>query len=572
MWWIVDQQRLRDERLAIEALEADWFQSPEWDVKIGDDLSLELTFEIVLPRGRFPLRLKYHSTFPASPPSVRPLDGETSLSSHQYGAGGDLCLDIRNDNWTPDVTGADMIESARRLLEIETPTEEGDTVTAPSAHDYPLEMGLRSKSARFYIEPLSRIALMADDLNHAKIEIGLDYKSGTSSVAHVLSIGNGEDGLKPATPETLRRTCWIIDGYVIVSELGFSDIEKLKTKADLQATLGSKSNALDTDKSVSFIVRSKENLLTLVVATPDADDLLTFETVYAPIEQNRSGSALMKVAGKRIGIVGLGSIGAKVAISLARSGFKDFDLVDPDILHVGNLERHEGDWRDVGQHKADLCEHRMHLLNNHIKVRRWRSAIGAQVSSQEAANVSQALAACDLLIDASGNPDVFNHLAGHVIRHNRDLVWGSVYAGGVGGEIGRARLGKDPSPYDVRGAINGYYETAESPAPIAEGRGYDGSVGEGTPLVATDSDVERIAAHVTALAIDTLLGTEPSVYDEHAYLVGFQRAWLFDGPFDTHPILADAPIRHRLSPPEGPGVESDFIGAVIKKALDEAEN
>ncbi|MEI2768746.1 MAG: ThiF family adenylyltransferase, partial [Nitrosomonas sp.] len=49
----------------------------------------------------------------------------------------------------------------------------------------------------------------------------------------------------------------------------------------------------------------------------------------------------------RVGIVGLGSIGSKIAVSLARSGMRRFLLVDDDYLVPGNLVRHELSWAFV---------------------------------------------------------------------------------------------------------------------------------------------------------------------------------------------------------------------------------
>ena len=58
------------------------------------------------------------------------------------------------------------------------------------------------------------------------------------------------------------------------------------------------------------------------------------------------------LAGKRVGIVGLGSGGGFVALSLAMSGVTDFVLVDSDVLETGNVTRHVADLRHVGQNKA----------------------------------------------------------------------------------------------------------------------------------------------------------------------------------------------------------------------------
>ena len=77
----------------------------------------------------------------------------------------------------------------------------------------------------------------------------------------------------------------------------------------------------------------------------------------------RSGDEYSDLSKRRVGVVGLGSLGSKVAASLARAGVGHFTVVDEDILHAGNLARHDGDWRDVGLHKADLVARRLRLIN-----------------------------------------------------------------------------------------------------------------------------------------------------------------------------------------------------------------
>jgi tRNA A37 threonylcarbamoyladenosine dehydratase len=64
-----------------------------------------------------------------------------------------------------------------------------------------------------------------------------------------------------------------------------------------------------------------------------------------------------------IGIVGLGSAGSKIAVSLARMGVRNFYLVDHDILLPENLGRNELDWQQVGRHKAKGVETAIGLVN-----------------------------------------------------------------------------------------------------------------------------------------------------------------------------------------------------------------
>lgn len=567
MWWLTDQTRLRTEREAIEALSAEWFQNPNWSV--DDRLRLTLTFEIAIARGRYPLRLRYHNTFPSSPPSIVPADGETRLSAHQYGAGGDLCLEIRNDNWTPDVTGSQMIESARRLLETETPGDDGAPVHAPSAHDFPETLSLRFEHARFYVSPHARLVMAGDQVDGLPIELGIDYSSGETFLAHLLSVGEeGDSARREFTPRILRETCTIENGVVFDTDVPTPALEKIDTFGALRDLLGDRLTLKPND-GWTVLLRGSDLGLTLLWHFKDKEKLTGFATVLAPFDGDRSGIPASEVQEKKVGIVGLGSLGSKVAVSLARSGVKRFVLVDGDILHTGNLERHDGDWRDVGRHKADLTAHKLRLIRKDVEIDIRKSAIGAQVSSQEAANVTQALASCDLIIDATANPDVFNYLAGLSLRSNCSLVWGAVYAGGLGGEMARARVNKDPSPYDIRTVMNQFYATSDESPPISTGRGYDGSVGEAGPMQATDADVSVFAAHISAFILDALSDIEPSVYEAQAYLVGLKRGWLFDGPFDARPLIVDAPVRAHSSAGANAAVEADFIKSLFPGANDE---
>jgi molybdopterin/thiamine biosynthesis adenylyltransferase len=71
---------------------------------------------------------------------------------------------------------------------------------------------------------------------------------------------------------------------------------------------------------------------------------------------------LERLAEKRVAVLGLGSGGGFVALSLAMSGVRRFVLVDDDVLEPANLVRHVADDRYLGVAKAeavaDLIRHR----------------------------------------------------------------------------------------------------------------------------------------------------------------------------------------------------------------------
>ena len=194
------------------------------------------------------------------------------------------------------------------------------------------------------------------------------------------------------------------------------------------------------------------------------------------------------------------------------------------------------------------------------------------MSAEEAGNVNAALDGCNLLIDATANPDVFNHLAFIAMRSNHTLVWGNVFAGGVGGEIARSRPKKDPSPYDIRKVLTQVYATIEEEPPIPGAGDYEGSSYLGEPMVATDADVTVFAAHMSSLAIDALLEIEPSPFGAPAYLIGLRRSWLFDAPFDTRPVDVDAPVRAELSHSAKAALDSGFLTSLLETLNNEAQD
>ncbi|NDJ62225.1 MAG: ThiF family adenylyltransferase [Chloroflexi bacterium] len=62
---------------------------------------------------------------------------------------------------------------------------------------------------------------------------------------------------------------------------------------------------------------------------------------------------LAHLAAKRVGVIGLGSGGGFVALSLAMSGVGHFTLIDDDVLEATNVVRHVADSALIGRPKAE---------------------------------------------------------------------------------------------------------------------------------------------------------------------------------------------------------------------------
>ncbi len=85
-------------------------------------------------------------------------------------------------------------------------------------------------------------------------------------------------------------------------------------------------------------------------------------TDWKRVEQYYGKDNMQRLADSRVGVIGLGSGGSFVALSLAMSGVGHFALVDDDVVEEGNVVRHAADRRYIGWNKAkavaDLIEHR----------------------------------------------------------------------------------------------------------------------------------------------------------------------------------------------------------------------
>ena len=242
-----------------------------------------------------------------------------------------------------------------------------------------------------------------------------------------------------------------------------------------------------------------------------------------------------EMARKTVGIVGCGSLGSKIATSLARSGVSRFVLVDDDILKPGNLARNELGVESIGAHKVDAIQVRIQAVTPNAMIDVYRVGLGGQESSGSTARILDQLERCDLLIDATADSQAFNFVASVARSARRPMIWAEVYAGGIGGFVGRLRPDIEPPPHAAR---RQYLAWCRNQGVPWHGRGddYDARRQDRPPLIADDADVGVIAAHAARMAIDVLVRYDKSNFPHPAYVIGLAKDWVFEAPFDTRPI------------------------------------
>lgn len=104
-----------------------------------------------------------------------------------------------------------------------------------------------------------------------------------------------------------------------------------------------------------------------------------------------------------------------------------------------NLSRNQLDWQSVGYDKVDGVRGAIRLVRPDAEVQTRTFRFAGQESAAYNTTVLEQVAACDLVIDATASPKVFTAVAAICGRRGVALVWGEVFAGGIGALMARSR-------------------------------------------------------------------------------------------------------------------------------------
>ena len=551
IWFLRDMERLDSECDAIEALveTTDWLEGTKWNLEA--DLCVDAVIRI--RDHRYEVRLTYPSLFPAVPPVVRPKETDARWSTHQYNDG-TLCLEWGPDNWHPEVTGAQLLTSVFNLLDTENPPDTSHPIIAPSRHRLSIGQALRSFYGRFFWSAGVQTHLRANP-KPAKGSIEFLLHSQSRSMLVFIckvQLEGTPEWEDLSIPSILREPGGSSHGTGFFCKTGMdpANLEGINTMGDLCSVLsqcghGELLDAPRTSLSGVLLLDLNGQPHFFLSCSPDNEQVFRLGAVCSDGADtaSRIPTDLEGFSNTSVAVVGLGSVGSKVALSLARTGVPRFLLVDHDIFLPENLCRHVLNWNSIGEHKVDAVAENLKLVCSHVDVEVSRLHLTGQESTAALDGVLRKLGQADLLIDATANAEAFNILAATAVTYQRPIVWMAVYAGGIGGMVARSRPGIDPDPYTMRDA---YRETVTQGPPLdfVVGSGYAAERTDGETFAATDADVAVLASHTCRLALDTLVRRSSSIFPYSMYLIGLNESWIFEQPFDTRPVATDHLPKH----------------------------
>lgn len=556
LWVLENSARFLRERAALEKLcgEVAWIKELKW--AMTKDVMLKVDVDLVVGEDIYDVSLIYPDLFPDTPAYVCPRTSTARWSPHQYGAGGVLCLEWGPDNWHPEITGADLLRSTYKLLSEESGRGTA-TSTVPSRHSVTFGQEVRASIRRLIItSALAEFLHNAATPSHHKM-VTYYVPHDSTHVFFVSEVSRTEGGsfrpddLPSGISEylplfSLRREGWLFKSDTLNTKATISNMENLlaaiRTAGFTNFELPGAENGKPASTEYLFLLLGPGQTVRALTSDIHGEGTVKEYTVIGFNDRSdpRLPTEHCTISDRKVGIIGLGSVGSKVAISLARSGVRKFLLVDDDVMLQGNVTRHELDWISVGVNKVDAVKETLSLVAPGIDVQVRRSRIAGQESAESASTALDALAVCDILIDATASASVFVQLAAIAKRRKKPLVWGEVFSGGIGALLVRSRPEKDPDPLSMRGGVQNHLQMLPR-APFAHATNYDAPADVGPPLIAFDAEVTQFAATLTRFVLDILLDHTPSEFPYSAYLIGFKRAWVFTAPFDTQPISVEIP-------------------------------
>ncbi len=150
-------------------------------------------------------------------------------------------------------------------------------------------------------------------------------------------------------------------------------------------------------------------------------------------ERQRRIPQLAGLDGARVVVVGAGSLGAPVALELAKAGVGVLDLVDFDIYDVNNTVRHVVDATEAGNEKTELVGARCRALNPFVDIRVHQTQLGHDLDEEDL--LEELVTEATMIVDTTGSQSLPRLLSDRCRMAGTPLVVAGLTGASYGGEI-----------------------------------------------------------------------------------------------------------------------------------------
>lgn len=542
-------KRLRpwfEENPARLEFELDCLQENNWSFKIDQNAfdagRLVLSGRVPTDEGERVLTIVFPDTYPEHRVEIYDKTGGEVLPLHQHPYGRNLCLlDNLPEAWTPNDNAAWMVE---RVLELNRAALEGVKgleeigVGAPEPQScyYPYAdnsavvipesvLGIQGDYGCFYLATLNR----EDPCRGVVSEV---RSRGSSSC-----VLKGPNGLLELYRGPQLQGAWFrLDNHPPF----LGNAEELRrwagsTIPDFEKNLSQNSKTWNAPTGIRIVAfafvypdQGPDGIhdawligLTEPGQRRKKKCALLRPFILSGTDQELRIASLAGLRGKRVAVVGVGTVGAPLALELAKTGLiGELLLVDYDHYTIWNLVRHPLNLHALGLNKAEAIAYQTKLYAPLLKTHTMRIRIGESVEPEVGRGVTEAdllsqLDGYDLIIDATADGGTSRFLNRFSLHSGIPLLVASVTAGAWGGEIVRSIPG-------ATGCYECYLwhvkdDTVPTPSQDPE-RVQVFTRGCGFPTFAgTGFDALVLAADAARLAAQTLLRGSQGGYPDPPY-------------------------------------------------------
>lgn len=179
----------------------------------------------------------------------------------------------------------------------------------------------------------------------------------------------------------------------------------------------------------------------------DAPAIPDWDAVLAP---HLSAAQRSRLATARIGIAGAGGLGSNCAVFLVRSGICHFNIADPDVVALSNLNRQHYFPRHLGKPKIQALEEILRELNPRVDLNLSQRAL-------DSCSVEAFFNKCDIVVEAVDNPAMKRMLVETLLIKGHTVVAASGMAGWGGPSMTVRHIG-------LKGIVVGDHRTELSPS------------------------------------------------------------------------------------------------------------
>lgn len=282
------------------------------------------------------------------------------------------------------------------------------------------------------------------------------------------------------------------------------------------------------DESWIFLVRVKTHKTRGVVDYPC--NLVRSEPASAKVLQARSPK-LFPLREKKILVVGLGSIGSVFAWEMARAGINQINLLDFDILQLGNTSRWMYGYMAIGQPKAHILAHLLQHEYPFVKTIPFHHRIGDvryfSTQNNDSEVLSQALDGIDMIVDATAEWCVSHFLSDIAKEKGINYIWATGTQGSWGGTIGRVVPGKTLGCWKC---FQHYLNDGNIKVPNQENAPYVQPPGcFHHTFTGTGFDMDHVTIEAVRLAVSTLCAGHNNAYPDFNWDIGIVNQFSEDG-------------------------------------------